>query len=122
VGADDGDDLALGDQGDDDEGQRNPSGAMPVRLSWVQSPQIWLVRVRTATPVNVPSRGIVEPRPLGVSPASPRTRMESEVGCEAMAPAQPSTDQAASASSWKMTTGSGGAQASIRWALMTACS
>ena len=48
--------------------------------------------------------------------------MASEVGCEAMAPVHPSTDQAVSASSRKMTSGSGGAQAKIRWASMTACS
>ena len=44
------------------------------------------------------------------------------VGCAEMAPEQPSTDQAVSASSRKMTSGSGGAQARIRWASMTACS
>jgi hypothetical protein len=43
-------------------------------------------------------------------------------GWEVMAPAQPSTDWAVSASSRKTTAGSGGAQARIRWASITALS
>jgi hypothetical protein len=55
-------------------------------------------------------------------PATPRTTIESALGCEEMAPSHPSTDQAVSASNRKMISGSGGAQAKIRWASMTACS
>ena len=63
VRAEHGDDLALVDEGHHQEGQRSCDLPDAVRGSLPKSAEIWLVRVRTATPVRVPSRGIVEPRP-----------------------------------------------------------
>jgi hypothetical protein len=102
---------------------RGPSiGRRSVRGSLTQSLQIWLVWVRTAAAQMVSPIGTTVPALVGVSPATARTMIESEVGCDAMAPEQPRTDTAVSASNRKMISGSGGAQARIRWASMTACS
>src|SRR4051812_23100704 len=87
-----------------------PVALTPVPGSLTQSPQIWPVPVLSATPVSEPSSGIVSPSPVGDLPARARTIAVPPDGCETTAPQEPSTEHAVSASSRKMTSGSGGAQ------------